>query len=52
MLSFRDDIQIIYLSFSHPAATQVRESIIVPIIPPRDAPVNLHFQVFVGLKTR
>ncbi|CAF0786537.1 unnamed protein product [Adineta ricciae] len=35
----------------HPAANQVRENIVVPIIPPRDASVDLHLQVFVGLKS-
>ena len=39
-------------SLSHPAANQVRETIVVPLIPPRDASVDLHFQVFVGLKSR
>ncbi|CAF0848460.1 unnamed protein product [Rotaria sp. Silwood1] len=35
----------------HPAASQVHESIAVPIIPPRDAPIDLHIQIFVGLKS-
>ncbi|CAF2424281.1 unnamed protein product [Rotaria sp. Silwood2] len=35
----------------HPAASQVHESIDVPIIPPRDAPIDLHIQIFVGLKS-
>ncbi|CAF0970518.1 unnamed protein product [Adineta steineri] len=35
----------------HPATNQVRENIVVPIIPPRDAPVDLHLQIFVGLKS-
>lgn len=42
----------IFEEFSHPAANQVRENITVSIIPPRDAPVDLHLQVFVGLKSR
>ncbi|CAF3537670.1 unnamed protein product [Rotaria sordida] len=35
----------------HPAASQVHQSIVVPIISPRDVPVDLHIQVFVGLKS-
>jgi hypothetical protein len=45
-------VQLTFCKFSHPAASQVRETIVVPVIPPRDAPVDLHLQVFVGLKSR
>lgn len=44
--------ELIHIQSSHPAAAQVRESITVPIILPRDAAVDLTFQIFVGLKTR
>ncbi|CAF0997148.1 unnamed protein product [Rotaria sordida] len=35
---------------AHPAANQVREYITVPIILPRDVSIDLHLQVFVGMK--
>ncbi|CAF1352289.1 unnamed protein product, partial [Didymodactylos carnosus] len=35
----------------HPAANQVRESLVCPVIPPRDIALDLHVQVFVGLKS-
>ncbi|CAF1175599.1 unnamed protein product [Rotaria sordida] len=37
---------------AHPAANQVREYITVPIILPRDVSIDLHLQVFVGMKAR
>ena len=40
------------ISFSHPAINRVQESINVPIILPRDVPIDLHLEIFVGLKTR
>ncbi|CAF2512234.1 unnamed protein product [Rotaria sp. Silwood2] len=40
-----------YVKFSHPAANHVREYITVPIIIPRDVSIDLHLQVFVGMKT-
>ncbi|CAF0727160.1 unnamed protein product [Rotaria sp. Silwood1] len=36
---------------AHPAANQVREYITVPIIIPRDVSIDLHLQIFVGMKT-
>lgn len=45
-------IYIKVFAFSHPAASHVQESIVVPIIPPRDAAVDLHLQIFVGFKSR
>ncbi|CAF2314792.1 unnamed protein product [Rotaria sp. Silwood2] len=45
------DIPLTYVKFSHPAANHVREYITVPIIIPRDVSIDLHLQVFVGMKT-
>ncbi|CAF2163704.1 unnamed protein product [Rotaria magnacalcarata] len=41
----------INLLFSHPATHQLQENVTVPIVLPRDAAVDLHLQIFVGLKT-
>lgn len=36
----------------HPLQASLRNNLVIPVVPPKDMPIDLHIKAFVGTKTR